>query len=75
MNQNLYEGGNSEHGAAIPIEEEHYVEESCSLFEMSRHQHDCGHRCYGVDGESNNLPCLHEECIEAAIEAGQPHVH
>ena len=42
---------------------------------MSNHQHECGHRCYGVDGESSSLPCLHEECIEAAIEAGQPHVH
>ena len=30
---------------------------------------ECGHTCKGVAGESECLPCLHTDCIQAAIDA------
>ena len=32
---------------------------------------DCGHNCKGVQGESECLSCLNEECIQVAIDADQ----
>ena len=32
---------------------------------------ECGHKCKGVFGESECLPCLNSDCIKAALEASQ----
>ena len=88
-NNDFYEGGYDEAHAAVIIEPLKTLaaapvaaselliaeeQEQESLFQISDHQHECGHRCYGVQGESLNMPCLHEECIEAAAESEASHV-
>ena len=32
--------------------------------------HECGHACYGVKGERNCLPCLHEDCADKHYKGG-----
>ena len=75
QDQEQYEGGYGEEPAnPIVVELPAIQEESCNLFEVSNHQHECGHRCNGVEGESIHLPCLEQECIEASVRAGSAQV-
>ena len=37
-------------------------------FHKSDRQLDCGHICNGVQGESQNLPCLVQDCIQFQID-------
>ena len=40
-------------------------------FEPCQMEFTCGHTCCGVQGESECLPCLNEECIQNAIDANE----
>ena len=42
-----------------------------NLFLACRNEKECGHKCMGVFGESECLPCLNSDCIQAALEAAR----
>ena len=43
-------------------------EENSGHFQICNQTLQCGHQCKGVAGESNCLPCINFDCIEAAQE-------
>ena len=44
------------------------ADENANPFEFCHKILPCGHKCNGVKGESDCLPCLKPECIQEAID-------